>query len=290
MDINIFDSITSLLAESDIKFRTTEIRKVNLHGENPTIYLSFSENINLNPTPFSQTPAISCLIVFTLFDAYLENKYCLAPGISFKQKYNSLPHVTNQNIIEKECYRLMKTIRNGFVHNINSIISGNNTLHFNYTSPRGTLFNLVIPFDILNLLYSIILLLVKGEFGVNTKGHFLNVISTYYSELKDYVDRNGNFVDDGDMGIGGSASSFILMALYSHLHLNTVARYPVIDSVYEINEDRILIRSIYDPGFERYSADYCITYNEKEYIIPKEILDANSSLSISDLSTWESIC
>ena len=286
MDNNFYENIISLLIRSDIKFRTTEIRQVKYQQEETTVYMSYSENISLGPTPLSQTPVISCLIVFALFDAYLENKYSMNLGMSFRQKYIGLPSVTNQNIIEKECYRLMKTIRNGFVHNINSIISGNDTFHFNYGSPQRTLFNLDISSDKLNLLYSIILLLVKGKYEIETVGHFINVICTHYSELKDYVDRNGNFTDDGDMGIG-SANSFTLMPISSHLYFNTAVRYPVLNSTYEIIEDRIYISSIFYPGFEGYSADYCITNNEKEYVIPQEILDTNNSLSLSDLSIWE---
>ncbi|AGY75885.1 hypothetical protein [Clostridium autoethanogenum] len=288
MDNDFYKNIITLLEKSDIRFRTTEIRPIEENEGIKTVSMNFSDVLRSGQTQLAKTPAISCLIVFTLFDAYIENKYSMDPGISFKQKYNQVPFITNQNIIEKECYRLMKTIRNGFVHNINAIISQNDLFHFNYSSPQGTNFNLDISSDKLELLYSIILILVKGKYEIATDGHFENVICTYYSDLKSYVDTNGNFTDDGNMG-AGSVTSFNLMPISSYVHFNTVVRYPIVSSNYDISEGRIRvnIKSISDPGYKRYSTDYCIKYNNKVYIIPQEILDPNNSLSISDLSIWE---
>ena len=286
MDNNFYNNIISLLCRSDIRFCTTDIRKVEYNGKEANVSMICSDVLNFGPTKLSKTPAISCLTVFTLFDAYLENKYSMVPGMSFKQRYNKLPSSTNQNIIERECYRLMKTIRNGFVHNINAIVSSNNTFNFNYKSPKGTVFNLDISSDKLELLYSIILILVRGKYEIATKGHFQNVICTYYSDLKDYIDIDGNFMDDGDRGLG-SVSSFKLMPISPYVRLNTVVRYPVINPSYDISEDRVTIKSIYNPGYECYSADYCVKYNNKEYIIPQEILDGNNSVYISDLSIWK---
>ncbi len=77
------------------------------------------------------------------------------------------------------------------------------------------------------------------------------------------------------------------MPISSYVHFNTEIRYHVVNPNYDISEDRINIKSIYDPGYQWYSADYCVKYNNKEYVIPQEILDANNSLFISDLSIWE---
>ncbi|QXE19323.1 hypothetical protein [Clostridium sp. 001] len=285
MNDNFYKNIINLLNNSDIRFYTTEIRPVKFEGEIKNVTMVFSEVLNMGPTPLSKTPVISCLIVFTLFDAYLENKYSMSPGMSFKRKYNALPFVTNQDIIEKECYRLMKTIRNGFVHNIDAIVSINNLLHFNYTSPQGTQFNLDISSDNLKLLYSIILILVKGKYEIETEGHFQNVICTYYGKLKNYVDEDGNFTDD--IGVGGTATSSNLIPIGFYTQLKTAVRYPVVNPKYDISEGRINIRSIYNPGSQYYSVDYCVKCNNKKYIIPQEILDNNNSLSISDLSIWE---
>lgn len=157
-------NIVSLLSKSDIRFRETEIIPVEFNEERGAKLKSCYEIINnYGPTPLSDTPVVSCLIVFALFDAYIENKYNLNPGTSFKSRYSNIPTITNRDIIAKECYRLMKTIRNGFVHNINSIIMSNNIFHFSYTSSQGTKFNLDISSEKMELLYSIILLLVKEK-------------------------------------------------------------------------------------------------------------------------------
>lgn len=284
---DLYKNIVSLLSRSDINFRETEIRPIEFQEDGGSkISIGCYEIMNYGPTPLNNTPVISCLIVFALFDAYIENKYKLNPGTSFKSRYSNIQTITNRNIIEKECYRLMKTIRNGFVHNINSIVLSNNIFHFSYTSPQGTKFNLDISSDKLELLYSIILLLVKGKFEIDTEGHFNNIICTYYDELKGYIDLNGNFTDDGDVGTG-TANAFSLIPISTYVKFNTVVRYPVENPIFSILQDKIKIERIYNPGIEAYSADYCIDYNGKNYVIPQEVLGIDNSILLADLPVWE---
>lgn len=284
---DLYKNIVSLLSRSDIRFRETEVIPVEFREDGGSkITISCCMRMNYGPTPLNNTPVISCLIVFALFDAYIENKYNLNPGTSFKSRYNNMRTVTNRNVIEKECYRLIKTIRNGFVHNINSIVLSNSIFHFSYTNPQGTNFNLDISSDKLELLYSIILLLVKEKFEIDTEGHFENIICTYYEELKEYIDLNGSFIDDGDVGTG-TANAFNLIPISTYVRFNTAARYPVENPIYSILQDKIKIEKIFNPGIEAYSADYCVIYNEKKYIIPQEILDIDNSILLSDLPVWE---
>lgn len=284
---DLYKNIVSLLSRSDINFRETEIRPIEFQEDGGSkISIGCYEIMNYGPTPLNNTPVISCLIVFALFDAYIENKYKLNPGTSFKSRYSNIQTITNRNIIEKECYRLMKTIRNGFVHNINSIVLSNNIFHFSYTSPQGTKFNLDISSDKLELLYSIILLLVKGKFEIDTEGHFNNIICTYYDELKGYIDLNGNFTDDGDVGTG-TANAFSLIPISTYVKFNTVVRYPVENPIFSILQDKIKIERIYNPGIEAYSAYYCIDYNGKNYVIPQEVLGIDNSILLADLPVWE---
>jgi hypothetical protein len=208
------------------------------------------------------------------------------PGMSFKKRYLNLPHLTNQNIVEKECFRLMRVIRNGFVHNISAIQATNDLFHFNYIDQGGNKFNLDISSDKLQLLYSIILILVRGEYEIATEGHLENVICMFYSELKNFVDVKGNFIDDGDMG-NGAINSFKLLPISSYIHLNTCMRYLGENPNYDIDGDRITIKSIYNTVGNQYSVDYCVRYNKKEYAIPQEVLDLNNSVFLSNLSIWE---
>lgn len=284
---DLCNNIISLLSRSDIRFRGTEIIPVEFKEERGAqLKIGCYAIMNYGPTPLSDTPVVSCLIVFALFDAYIENKYNLNPGTSFKNRYSKIPTITNRDIIVKECYRLMKTIRNGFVHNINSIIMSNNIFHFSYASSQGTKFNLDISSEKMELLYSIILLLVKEKFEIDTKGHFENVICTYYDELKDYVDLNGNFIDDGNSGTE-TANTFKLNPISKYIKFSTAVRYLVENPIYSISQDKIKIERIYNPGIEAYSADYCIVYNEKKYCIPQEILDVNDSILLTDMPIWE---
>lgn len=288
MNNYFFDNIIGLLEGSDIKLFNTEIRKVCFDNEEKNVTLILNDRLKYCPTKLFKIPAISCLNVFTLFDVFLEKKYNLQPGSSFKSRYNSLKENTNQDIIEKECYRLMIFIRNGFVHNIDNIIVDDNKLKFNYKyklkqkNSQENIFNLDISYDKLNLLYSIIILLVKGNYVINTKGHFEGIISTYYKELKDYIDNHGNFKDNNE---------YKLKDISLSTKLKTMLRYYVEYNVsnYKVEDNRIVICNRYNPQYDDYSSDYCINYKEKSYIIPNEVLDENNSISIEKLESWEHI-
>jgi len=187
---DFYKNIISLFNGGDTQFNTTLVGTVEYSER-----YGFVEVINLvdsiPPTPFSKTPAISCLIFFTLFDAFLESKHHFSPDMKYKDRYNALTTSTDICIIEKECYRLIRMIRNGFVHHINSIILHDGLFRFNYPIGTKTL-NLDISKEKIIQLYSIILFFVQG-YAIKTKGHIENVLCTLYNELKKYIDLNGNF-------------------------------------------------------------------------------------------------
>ena len=276
MDEELYDNIINLLHYSDIRLRTTEIRPVVSEGKTFIHTIIIAESIQDTIIPLKKTPAIVCLLVFSLFDAYIENKYQLETGLSFKKKYNTLTSDSYQKIIEKECYRLMKTLRNCFVHNHDKIETENNVLKFHYIN-KNTQFNLNISTATLELLYTIVSMLVTGEHEIKTNGHYKHILCTYYKELWDHICKHGDFTDD----IGGTIAQ-----VATFVELNTRVRYNFKNPQYHIVKDNKIIVS---PINLAEAVDYNIQYKGKTYLIPHEILDAQHSISTNDLEIWEFI-
>lgn len=65
---------------------------------------------------------ISNLIIFSLFDGYLDIENDALVGLSFKGKYDKSNHSSDIEIMIKETYRILRLIRNEVVHNVTGII------------------------------------------------------------------------------------------------------------------------------------------------------------------------
>lgn len=269
-------NIIKLLSNSDINFKSIETRVIT-KKENGITYLrdEFREVV-YSRTELNNNPEITCLIMFTLLDTFLEKKYSIEPGINFKQKYKKLSTPTNINIIEKECYRLIRLMRNIYVHGIMSVSHGD-VYKFNQFQ-KNKLFRIDITPEKIHLLYTIIILLINDKNFLKTKGHYGNIIATYYSELKEYVDKNGNFSDD---------FSTSLLSILSFTELKTSVRYLYENTDYTENINKINILSKHTLESESFSIDFSIKYKGEKYLIPNEILDINNSILISDLQKWK---
>lgn len=269
-------NIIKLLSSSDINLKSIETRVI-AKKENEKILLreEFGEVVYAR-TELNNNPEITCLIMFTLLDTFLEKKYSIEPGINFKHKYNKLSAGTNINIIEKECYRLIRLMRNIYVHGIMSVAHGD-VYKFNQCQ-KNKLFRIDITPNKIHLLYSIIILLVNDRNSLKTKGHYDNIIAAYYNELKEYVDNNGNFSDD---------FSTQLLSTLSFTKLKTSVRYLYENADYTKNNDKIKIISSHTLESESFSIDFSINYKDEKYLIPNEVLDVNNELFISDLQIWK---
>lgn len=111
----------------------TEIRVI----EPELIYAKYKDDgtrevrIDLGPVCFGRTVQVSNnwivenMLVFSLYDGYLE-KYALPEGQAFRQRYLSLPESTDGERLEKNCYRLIKLMRNAILHNLSKIVVSDN--------------------------------------------------------------------------------------------------------------------------------------------------------------------
>ena len=68
-------------------------------------------------SPLSEAWVAGNLLLFTIFDGYLENKYSLREGVSFRKHYDALPENTPIERISCKCqYKNAQKVENKNVH------------------------------------------------------------------------------------------------------------------------------------------------------------------------------
>lgn len=275
MDSASINSITKFILQSnmsDFNIKHVNFTPVTCYkDEEGKIYHTVKSCIS--DTFFSQKGALSeswvagNLLIFTLFDGFLENKYGLTEGESFKNHYTNLPEITFLDIVSKNCYRIMKVIRNAIQHNLSSVVYNDGSYTINYQH-HNTIYNLEISADGVNSLYTLILNIVQCRVmdmpkTYYTTGHYEGILNTQYKNVESGI---SNFSDD----ISGS-----LLNLTSAQNLRANERR-VIENPYIIseNETSIVFHHI-EPNMTNdenskqyyYSTDYMYS----DYLLPQEV-------------------
>ena len=293
MDEKFSEMVTDLLKESNMHFPKTDVREIEIRDNESTVNISCSDCISFARTEknFEEVPVIPCLVMFALFDSYVEEKFNLTGGGNFKSRYENIPadSRTPLNVITKECYRLIRLIRNCFVHNMSGINHENDMLHF-----RNRNNNLDINQDTLALFYYLIILIVNKKYEVKTRGHFESAVIRYYGQLRAFITEHGNFRDDL-----GSAP---FPAVNAPVALKTGVRYCVENATWLIrfagvnsSFDKLQITEKYRAvsgivgkiDYSEYGTDYLIVCEGNSYIIPLEALDEEDSILLTDLEIWK---
>ena len=207
------------------------------------------------------------LLLFTVFDGYLENAYGLTEGASFKEHYNNLPENTPIEIIGKNCYRVLKIIRNGIKHKLSNVnnSSGNYKINYGY---RNTSYALQISKNGVRNLYTLIMNIIKGQISgmskeYTTPGHYDGIMHALYADMNKEITQ---LSDD----IGAN-----LLTVPSGLKLRASIRYPVINPII-IDEDNatITFKHIENNGTDDENSNqyfYSTDYIYNNYLLPQEI-------------------
>lgn len=278
---DFYREVVNSLKKSDIKLRINNL--------SPTYISNLSEMeernyINRFCVPIMDIPKgkilpqVASLLMFFLFDTFLEDKYSLNSGQSFRERYGCLTVNNDLEIIEKECYRLIKLIRNACVHN-NASIMNNDPITFGYSLKKSK-FNLTISKDILNLLFSIMVFIVMDNYKLKTVGHFNGIIRSYYDELKEYIDKLGNLQDE---------YKGLMKSISNGIRIKPNKRNIIIHPKYEISNNTLTIISYIKEDYPCYGIDYLVDLNEAEYIIPNECLSKDKTILINSLDKWKVI-
>lgn len=256
---------------SDLDFLNIEIIPVTCEidkngNEVHTSHMSFYESV-YRKSSLSEAWVAGNLLLFTVFDGYLENAYHLMEGTSFRDHYNNLPQNTVMEIIEKNCYRILKIIRNGIQHNLSNVNynSGNYDISYCY---RNTSYALQISKNGVRNLYTLIMNIINGQIGgmygkYRTFGHYEGIMRTLYVDMYKEITHLSD-----DIGLN-------LLPVPGGLKLRASVRYPV-ENPRIVAEDNMSITFRHiennmtdDENSNQYY--YSTDYTYKNYLLPQEI-------------------
>lgn len=274
MDQQCIDSIINVISKSnmaDLDFINTEIIPIICEideegNELHTIQISCYDCM-YSKAELSEAWVAGNLLLFTVFDGYLENIYHLTEGASFREHYNNLPDNTPIEIIEKNCYRVFKVIRNGIQHNLSNVNYNAGSYNINYCH-RNTPYTLQISKNGVRYLYTLIMNIIKGQiegmYGkYRTSGHYDGIMYSLYTDM---IKEITQISDD----IGTSLS-----VIPSGLKLRTFVRYPVENpTILEEDDTSIIFHHIENNGTDDESSNqynYSTDYIYKDYLLPQEI-------------------
>ena len=274
MDQKCINSIVKCIMQSDMSdldFREVTIRPVRYEvdeegNEVHRVYGTFCDTL-FGKSAMSDAWVVGNLLLFTVFDGYLENKFQLIEGESFRKHYEGLPENTSMEKIVKNCYRIMKIIRNGIQHNMSNVNYESGSYDINYCH-RSVSYILKISRNGIKCLYTIIMNTILDQIkGISTKymttGHYEGIIYSLYTEM---INEITQLSDD----IGTE-----LLIVPNELKIRATVRYPI-ENPCVVTEDETTItfshmenNMVADENNNQYY--YSQDYTYKDYLLPQEI-------------------
>lgn len=314
MDKKYQKSITDVLQASDMSnfnFLQSEIRKIEYHepflengepnpeydSKNPyrhTMHMECGEVMNGN-VPLSKSWMANNILIFTVFDGWLEEKYGLTEGESFRRHYQELEAMASVplDMVALNCYRILKVIRNGIQHNLGSVDFDEHGYHIAYTNKMGTDFLLEITKEATNLLYTIVLALIEERIsGIDRKyhtiGHYEGILLSYYRSVCD-----GTGILEDDITVSGTAKP---LDTVNGLQLAAGVRYLVVNPFTVSEDEHYVTVTGYPVHTAGEAVDYIICMDGKRYLMPeasgrmvmgagKTVLDAEHNSTVTFLKS-----
>ncbi len=274
MDQECINSIIKFIMQSnmsDIDFHQIEIRPIICKTDEEGNIIHNSQmtfcDYMFRKSSLSEAWVAGNLLLFTVFDGYLENKYNLMEGASFRNHYDALPENSTIDLIGKNCYRIMKIIRNSIQHNMSNVtyVSGNYSINYSY---RDTLYELAISKKGVKNLYTLIMNIIQGEvMGMDgiymTHGHYDGIMYTLYVDMVNEI----TMLSD-DIGTN-------LLPVPDEQKLRATVRYPVENpTVVKEDDTSITFLHVENNGTDdENSRQYCYStdYMYESFLFPQEI-------------------
>ena len=271
MDKKYIDSLVKCILRSDasdynIKYIAQDLIEIDDEGKPTTTKEIYVSTVN-HKTPISESWVAINLIIFALYDGYLEDKYNLNEGDSFRAHYEGLPTNDMLEIIYKYCYRIIKLIRNAVQHNLSNIVIQQNIYKIKYQYGQ-TIFGMEITFEGLNYLYTLILNIVQNRI-MGLPNFYLNQgfkEGIFYTQYIKMTKEISNFSDDISTNLIPVHASLQLRDIY-----RSFVRNPII---LEENSDEIIFKH-HEKNMtvdeNNVSYQYSTDYVYKEYLLPQEL-------------------
>ncbi len=264
--------VLMLLEDVGLKLSYPEFTKVNLNKDGTqNINLSFFCRMGGNRVTIEQNPTLKLLVLFSIFDLFLDQQHPELSGKSFSAKYKSLPGNNEYQQVFKNLFRIAKVMRNALVHNQSALCYEEEYLDVSYEF-HNTSFRVKLTYRALEYFFTALVMYLKQDLG--TPAYFQGIMNTLYSDMISEVDSFNDefdeplFVPDG-------------------LKLLRQSRNRVYSESVSINEHEVTF-PVYDSDFPEWrGVDYCLAMNGSEYIVPKEVLSESLSIMVTEIEKWK---
>ena len=268
----IYHTLT-LLEDAGMHVRYPQIRHITLEEDGKSTMHSHHSLIQGRRVSIEQNPQMKFLILFALLDFHVDSTYPGLVGKGYREKCENLPALGDFNLILRQLYRVAKVIRNSLVHNQSSFTVTNEIVSVDYAHGKHH-FVLKISHDSFTSFHTAIVMYIKGDMGKGN--YFLGLMRSLYGNIMagitQFSDEFGSVLERPSSGIKMKRS----------------VRQVVMNPPYEICGEtlRFPIAEWETPDWE--GMDIYIVKNGEEFIIPREALDDNLSITERDLiADWK---
>ncbi len=242
--------------------------------DNPYLYtktIELRDVLFAKPSKLTNAWVANNILIFELFDGWLEERYSLEEGESFKKRLDNLKAlaISELDIMAFNLYRILRIIRNGIQHNLSGVEHDDDGYHVAYKNRQGTEFYLEFNEDVTRYLYTLCICLVQGYVeGVikafRTKGHYVGMLAFYYDKILSGV----SIIEDDLMDIDGN---ILPLDGLSHHIINPSTREVICNPIKRCEDEACVTFAWFDTEMNRTIADYLIQIDGCKYLLPEEI-------------------
>ena len=212
-------------------------------------------------------------MLFTLLDFHVDASYPELEGKGYREKYESLPAQGDYNLILRQLFRVAKVIRNALVHNQSSFVISEGKVSVDYSRGKHH-FCLNMSWEEFQDFQTAIVMYVKGDMGKGS--YFMGIMrSMYASILAGITQFNDEF---------GSTLEQPAAGIKMKRHVRQIVMHPP----YEICGNALRFPSAARETPEWEGLDLYIVRNDEEFLVPREALDEDLSITECDLiADWK---
>lgn len=201
------------------------------------------------------------MLLFTLYDGWLEDKHNLKEGDTFKNHYTNLPDIADEEKIQKECYRIFKILRNAIQHNLSKITVTKNGLSLIYSRSQ-VIFALDITKDGLRYLNGLLYYYISEDLNKTlTTGHYIEILRMIYHKLTNEI----SLIEDE------FSNQLIYKGKVSNSIFHSDNRVKLDNCSYSVTSNDVILTKYRKEICGNGANDFVIQYNGQKYLLPEEI-------------------
>lgn len=256
--------------QSDLPDRFIDIYPVTKKDGQKTVYQMMESTFF--PLPLRKNLVLSLSILFSLVDAYVDLKHPDLVNYCFKDKAKRLPNTEKTEACFKECYSVLRVLRNACIHSKDDLVYHNEVLSYEETTKKEN-DRIVIREEGIDYLTTFFRRVIGNDFGNNfTSTHKKIFTVALYNKIKesikDFTRPLQNIKNPEPFG-----------------SMEWSVRYYFKNPDFEKKSDDSF--EITEKPIQHYPTDYLINFQNNQYLIPSEILSDSPIITLEEAKEWK---